>query len=193
MRIWRRRRKTDGTGQLQQDGPSCACCNGSLDASDPRFNLSLPQPVLALGEAELQRYVRVINDAFVMTRDFGEFARALLPIGLDDGRTATIGVWVSVEKEVFGHLKKVATGELDFDQMQFTGRLANELDPWGEEILGRPLSAGVDVPTHGRRRMPHIRSSPDELLTRVLTERWPAAGVLTGAKSWALNYDRAGH
>ncbi|MFD7321783.1 DUF2199 domain-containing protein [Streptomyces sp. NPDC059875] len=187
--IWRRKQKTSGAGPLPGEAPPCPCCGGSLDASDPRFNISLPQPVAALSEAEYERHVQLANDAVVVTDNLGGFARALLPIGLDDNRTTTIGVWVSVERDVFDHIVRVGRGELDFDEMQFDGRLANELDPWGDEILGRPLSAGVDVPSNGRRRMPHIKSSPDALLTRILTQRWAAADVLTGSMAWAVDYD----
>ncbi|MFI2432453.1 hypothetical protein [Streptomyces sp. NPDC018693] len=133
--------------------------------------------------------MKVANNAIVGTDNLGGFARALLPVGLDDGRTTTIGVWVSVEADVFRHIVRVGAGELDFDEMQFDGRLANELDPWGGEILGRPVSAGVDVPTNGRRRMPHIKSSTDALMTRVLSQRWAPADVLTGTMAWAVNYD----
>ncbi|MFR0358379.1 DUF2199 domain-containing protein [Streptomyces sediminimaris] len=193
MAIWRRKPRISGTEHLQPDVPPCSCCGGTLDVSDPRFNLSLPQPVAALGEAEYQQHVKVANDAIVVTGNLGAFARALLPIALDDGRTTTIGVWVSVERDVFDHIVRVGRGELDFDDMQFDGRLANELDPWGDKILGKPVSAGVDVPTHGRRSMPHIKSSPDALLTRVLTGRWAAADVLTGENAWALDYDPVAH
>ncbi|MCD0484821.1 DUF2199 domain-containing protein [Streptacidiphilus sp. ASG 303] len=149
----------------------------------------MPQPVADLDDAEYERHVMVANDAIVVTDNLGGFARALLPIGLDDGRTTTIGVWVSVAHDVFAHIVRVGRGELDFDRMQFDGRLANGLDPWGDEVLGVPVSAGVDVPTNGRRSTPHIKASPDALLTRILTRRWPAADILTGARAWALDHD----
>ncbi|MFJ6565103.1 DUF2199 domain-containing protein [Streptomyces sp. NPDC091412] len=189
MAIWQRKHKTGKIAHPQHDVPPCPCCGGLVDVSDPRFDLSLPQPVAALGEADYEQHVKLVNDAIVVTDNLGAFARALLPIGLDDGRTATVGVWVSIEREVFDHVVRVGRGELDFDEMQFDGRLANELDPWGEEILGRPVSAGVRVPTHGRRCMPYIKSSPDAFLTRVLSQRWAAGDVMTGAMAWALDYD----
>ncbi|MFF9352336.1 DUF2199 domain-containing protein [Streptomyces sp. NPDC014734] len=189
MAIWRRKHKTDGTAHQQHDVSPCPCCGTPLDVSEPRFNFALPQPVAGLSEAEYEQHVKLVNDAIVVTDNLGGFARALLPIGLEDGRTATMGVWVSVEGNVFDHIVRIGKGELDFDEMQFDGRLANELDPWGDKILARPVSAGVHIPTNGRRSMPHIKSSPDALLTRVLTQRWAAAEVLTGAMAWALDYD----
>ncbi|MGW5128472.1 DUF2199 domain-containing protein [Streptomyces sp. NPDC004069] len=188
MAIRRRKHKTGNIAHLPHDVPPCPCCGGLLDVSDPRFDVSLPQPVAALGEAEYEQHVKLVNDAIVVTDNLGAFARALLPIGLDDGRTATVGVWVSVEREVFAHIVRVGRGELDFDEMQFDGWLANELAPWGKEILGRPVSAGVRIPTHGRRCMPHINSSPDTFVTRVLTQRWAARDIMTGPMAWARDY-----
>ncbi|MFC8126302.1 DUF2199 domain-containing protein [Streptomyces sp. NPDC057302] len=170
--------------------PPCACCSGELDVSDPRFDLELPQPVLEMDGEDYRRHVRFASDAVVITDNIGGFARALLPIGLVDGRTTTIGVWVSLDPEVFRHFMAVGSGKLPFDQMQFEGRLASELDPWGSRLLRLPLLAGVDVPTYGKRRTPHIKSSPDPLLTEILSRRWPAAEVLTGGMAWAVEYDR---
>jgi hypothetical protein len=171
--------------------PACACCGGPLDAADPRFNITLPQPVADLDDAEYARQVTVANDAIVVAQELGGFVRALLPIGLEDGRTTTIGVWVAVEPEVFHHVVEVGRGQLDYDEMQFDGLLANGPDPWGDTILGTPVSAGVDVPTNGRRPTPRITSTPDRLLTRVLTRPWPPADILTGPRAWALPYDPA--
>ncbi|MEE4541708.1 DUF2199 domain-containing protein [Streptomyces sp. V4-01] len=192
MAIRRREpRKDAGDGKTGQPAapPPCSCCGGGLDASDPRFNITLPEPVATLDDAEYARQVTVANDAIVVAQDIGGFVRALLPIGLDDGRTTTIGVWVGVAPEVFAHVVTVGRGERDYDEMQFDGRLANPLDPWGDRVYGKPVSAGVDVPSRGRRRTPRLLASPDPLVTRILTERWPAADILTGTRAWALPYD----
>jgi hypothetical protein len=47
-----------------------------------------------------------------------------------------------VEGDVFVHVIKVGRGELDHTQLQYEGRLANSLEPWGECIL----SAGIGGP-----------------------------------------------
>ncbi|NUS10056.1 MAG: hypothetical protein HOY69_01375 [Streptomyces sp.] len=62
------------------------------------------------------------TDVIVVTPNLGGSARALLPIGLDDGRTTTIGVWVPVERDVFRHIVDVGSGKLDQGLMQFDGR-----------------------------------------------------------------------
>ena len=116
---------------INREVPPCPCCGGSLDIADPRFNFGLPQPVLEMDDDGYERHVRFATDQIVVTDKIGGFARALLPIGLDDGRTTTIGVWISVETEVFKHIVAVGRGELSYDQMQFEGRLASELGPLG--------------------------------------------------------------
>jgi hypothetical protein len=189
MAIWRRKVVNNAAGDPSVTSPPCPCCGDPLDVSDPRFNLPLPQPVAQMSDEEYEQHVRFASEQIVVTGNIGGFVRALLPIGLDDGRTTTIGVWVSVEADVFAHVMHVGRGELPPDQMQFEGRLANVLDPWGDRMLRAHVSAGVEVPSNGRRRTPHVISSSDGLLTRILTERWPAADVLTGSMAWALAYD----
>src|SRR5207244_6995516 len=99
--------------------------------------------------------VRFSSDAVVATDNIGGFVRALLPVPLTDGRTATVGVWISVEGDVFVHVNKVGRGELDHTQLQFEGRLANSLEPWGERILGPPVSAGLPAGAT-RPKMPQL-------------------------------------
>jgi hypothetical protein len=132
MAMWRKKNvgggaaAAEGGSNLGSEAPPCSCCGGGLDIADPRFNLSLPQPVLEMDDDEYERHVRFATDQIVVTDNIGGFVRALLSVGLDDGRTTTIGVWVSVEREVFKHIVAVGRGELSYDQMQFEGRLASE-------------------------------------------------------------------
>lgn len=110
--------------------PLCSRCGRPLDPGDPRFDLPWPDPVADMAEDERDEHVRFSSDAVVATDNIGGFARALLPVPLTDGRTATIGVWISLEADVYVHVNKVGRGELDHTQLQFEGRLANSLEPW---------------------------------------------------------------
>lgn len=179
-----------GAVAVEPEIPLCYKCGMPLDPGDPRFNLPWPDPVADMTEEERDEHVRFSSDAVVATDNFGGFARALLPVPLTDGRTATIGVWISVEVDVYVHVTKVGRGELDYTQLQFEGRLANSLDPWGERILGAPVSAGLPVDAT-RLQMPHVLGSPAPEISAVLNGRWRAEDVLTGDMRWALNYDPA--
>jgi hypothetical protein len=168
--------------------PVCYKCGKPLDPGDPRFNIPWPDPVADMTEEEREEHVRFSSEAVVATDNIGGFVRALLPVPLTDGRTATIGVWVSVEADVYAHVTKVGRGELDHTQLQFEGRLANSLEPWGQRILGVPVSAGLPAGAI-RLTMPHVLDSPAPEISAILNDRWRAEDVLTGDMRWALNYD----
>jgi hypothetical protein len=102
----------------------------------------------------------------------------------------TVGVWISLEADVYAHVSKVGRGELDHTQLQFEGRLANSLEPWGERILGAPVSAGLPAGAT-RLQMPHVLGSPAPEIAAILNDRWRAEDVLTEDMRWALNYDPA--
>ena len=90
-----------GAVAVEPEIPLCYKCGMPLDPGDPRFNLPWPDPVADMTEEERDEHVRFSSDAVVATDNFGGFARALLPVPLTDGRTATIGVWISVEVDVY--------------------------------------------------------------------------------------------
>ena len=175
---------------VEQQIPLCYGCGKPLDPGDPRSNRPWPDPVADMTEQQRDEHVRFSSEAVVATDNIGGFVRALLPVPLTDGRTATIGVWISVDADVYAHVTKVGLGELDYTQMQFEGRLANSLEPWGQRIFGAPVSAGLP-PGATRLQMPHVLGSPAPEISAVLTGRWRAEDVLTGDMRWALNYDPA--
>ncbi len=168
--------------------PLCSRCGRPLDPGDPRFDLPWPDPVADMAEDERDEHVRFSSDAVVATDNIGGFARALLPVPLTDGRTATIGVWISLEADVYVHVNKVGRGELDHTQLQFEGRLANSLEPWGKRILGAPVSVGLPAGAT-RLKMPHVLGSPAPEISAILNDRWRAEDVLSGDMRWALNFD----
>jgi hypothetical protein len=179
-----------GAVAVEPEIPLCYKCGKPLDPGDPRFNLPWPDPVADMTDEERDEHVRFSSDAVVATDNIGGFVRALLPVPLTDARTVTIGVWVSVETDVYMHVSKVGRGELDYTQLQFEGRLANSLEPWGQRILGAPVSAGLPADAT-RLQMPHVLGSPASEISAVLNGRWRAEDVLTGDMRWALNYDPA--
>jgi hypothetical protein len=175
---------------VEPEIPLCGKCGKPLDPGDPRANLPWPDPVADMTEEERDEHVRFRSDAVVATDNIGGFVRALLPVPLTDGRTATIGVWISVEADVYVHVTKVGRGELDYTQLQFEGRLANSLEPLSERILGAPVSAGLPADAT-RLRMPHVLGSPAPETSAILNGHWRPEDVLTGDMRWALNYDPA--
>ncbi|MEV6523185.1 DUF2199 domain-containing protein [Longispora sp. NPDC051575] len=169
--------------------PTCTCCANGLDASDPRFNLSLPTPVAELSETEFDEQVIWVSDQVVITRTLGGFVRVLLPVPLTDGRTATIGIWASVSSEDFEEQLRIGRGEAPHSGASLEGRLANDLEPWGDSILAAP----VRIASPGERRTLVVLPDSHPRVAEILTSRWRPAEVLPASMAWALDYDPAAH
>jgi hypothetical protein len=76
-------------------------------------------------------------------------------------------IWVKVDGGTASYARAVWNDDSRYRKLTFTGRLANGVAPWG--MLGAEVTAAVrDV-----GQLPHIESSPDRTLTRVLTEPQP--------------------
>lgn len=57
-------------------------------------------------------------------------------------------------------------------ELRLDGFMANALQPWG--LLAAPVSLVVRDPD----QTPYCAESRDPLLSRVLTEQWPHAGII---------------
>ncbi|WP_405016526.1 DUF2199 domain-containing protein [Kitasatospora sp. NBC_00070] len=186
------RHSGDDTGDpgapAQPAVPTCSCCDEPLDTSEPAFNLVLPDPLAELTEEERERTITFHSEQTVLTRTIGGFVRALLAVPLTDGRTVSLGVWVSLEADTYTQFADAVHGTDDTAVGPFEGRLANALDPWGEGILAAPVSISSPRRPEGLRT-PRILDSPVPVVADILRKPWPPAEILTGDRAWALAYD----
>nr|WP_158515524.1 DUF2199 domain-containing protein [Kitasatospora sp. MBT63] len=191
MAWWRGRDKGSGTGgAAAPPAPACTCCDGTLSAGDPRFNLSLPDPVAKMSAYAQETCIRFLSDFMVSTENIGAFTRALLPVTLTDGRTVTFGVWVAIDGPTYRYISELGRDGTDeeYATMEFDGLLANALEPWGRKVLRAEVSVAIpDSPFD--RPTPQIISSTHATVTRMLSEPWAPGKVLTGSRAWALRYD----
>lgn len=172
------------------DTPACSCCGEPLGTATPAFDYTLPDPVAALTEAERARVVTFCSEQTVVTRTLGGFVRALLRVGLTDGRTVSFGVWISIEPDTYDRFADAVHGtggDARTDEV-FDGRLATALAPWGDTVLGAAVT--ISSPRQGDGlRTPKVISSSAAALATVLRSTWPPAEILTEDRAWALPYD----
>ncbi|RMI44476.1 DUF2199 domain-containing protein [Actinomadura harenae] len=160
-------------------GHSCGCsCGGHLDPEHPGFEISEPHLLAELSPEERARRIRTDTDVLKIAKDVGNFLKVRLPIRLDDGRTVVYLLWVYLRAEVADELVR-RVNDSDIEGFRFEGLLCNTVEPWGEDVLRAPVVLGGQrVNPDGSLRYSEILESSDPLLSRILTETWPAEDVL---------------
>ncbi|MFF9813456.1 DUF6348 family protein [Streptomyces sp. NPDC014006] len=160
-------------------GAACACdCGGHLDPEHPGFDLALPHLVAELSEEERRRRVKSDTGAIIIAEGVGNFLKVRLPIRLDDGRTVVYLAWVYLQAAVIDDFVQRIHND-DLDGHRFEGLLCNAIGPWGEGVLRAPVVLGGQrINEDGSVRRSEVLESTDPLLSKVLSETWPAAFVL---------------
>jgi hypothetical protein len=155
---------------------SCPSCGRPLDAHDRHIRFTLPDPVLATEEREhvpgaWLSHEDAWTSVMMQIPGLGPFVRCLLPVRLTGGHSVTFGVWVGVTPADL-HRAYALWQAPEYTDLVLDGRLANGLPGW--DLLGAPVRASV------RRsdETPYCTSSPDPLLSRVLSDEWPHEDVL---------------
>jgi hypothetical protein len=136
-----------------------------IDLPDALWQISPEQRDTALWQA----------DGLCRMEGVGAFVACLLPVRLTGDTTVTFGAWMSVPEETFTQARRVY-GTPDYPRFQLTGALANAVKPWGEELLGAPVRAGV----RDAARLPYLTGSAHPLVSRLLAEVWDRDTVLSG-------------
>ena len=158
-------------------GAACAC-GGHLDPEHPGFDLALPHLVAELSEAERRRRVKSDTGAIIIAEGVGNFLKVRLPIRLDDGRTVVYLAWVYLKAAVIDDFVQRVRDD-NLAGYRFEGLLCNAIGPWGEDVLRSPVVLGGQrINEDGSVRHSEVLESSDPLLSKVLTETWPAAFVL---------------
>ncbi|MGX1480477.1 UNVERIFIED_CONTAM: hypothetical protein RKD50_009285 [Streptomyces canus] len=108
----------------------------------------------------------------------GNFLKVRLPIRLDDGRTVVYLAWVYLQAVVIDDFAQRVHDDA-LAGHRFEGLLCNAIGPWGGDVLRAPVVIGGQrINEDGSVRRCEVLESSDPLLSKVLTETWPAALVL---------------
>lgn len=160
---------------------TCYCCGTALPEDNLAWNH--PYPDLLAEQEDPGAAIDFESDAVIVS-DTGTYLRAILPLHLTDGDTATLGVWIAFTAEAdYNHVIAAAkAGGEAWASMTFSGRLANSVEPWPETYAARVTIAvpqgdeGDDLGTS--LRTPQVVDSSDPALARVLEQEWPRQMVV---------------
>jgi hypothetical protein len=156
--------------------PTWAFCGQPLDAHELNFRLRFPDAVVELLDAGQLDVSEIDGDPGHDTAiNVGDswFFRVLLSVHLADGPRVIVGTWLEVEPDALQTVADVWSTP-EYRNVVVSGRLANAIPPWGDEVLGAAATATVIDPDHS----PYITASEDGVLSRVLDEEWPGEVVL---------------
>jgi hypothetical protein len=112
------------------------------------------------------------GDPFLAIKDVGFFFRVVLPVKLTDGSTVDFGTWLEVHIEDFRTAWRT-WNFAEYADLSVEGYVANAIPPWGELPHALVRAAVVDV-----EEIPHLVSTANPIVTRILEETWPAEEVL---------------
>lgn len=149
----------------------CSCC-GEVITTTGQIDFRMYRPEVALHLPD--DAVHSVTPGLLAVDGEGAFARCLLPIALSQGVSMVFAAWMKISD---ADLERAAAAwhEDAYQDLVLQGRFANVIKPWGEEILGAPLTAVV----RDADEIPYADTSDHSLLSRVLTETWNRDYVLS--------------
>jgi hypothetical protein len=112
------------------------------------------------------------GDPFLAIKNVGFFIRVVLPVKLSDGSIVDFGTWLEVHSEDFRTAWRTWNAP-EYADLSVEGYVANEIAPWGRLPHELVTASVVDVD-----EIPHLVSTANPIVTRILEETWPAEEVL---------------
>ncbi|MER5185728.1 DUF2199 domain-containing protein [Streptomyces sp. NPDC002896] len=151
---------------------SCSCCGEPLPDErriDVRFNL----PDAALTAPEDARHSPG-PAALLRVDGVGSFVRCLLPVRLTHETELVLGVWLEVADATLRDVHAV-WDDPAYVELTLRGTIANAIRPWGEALLGAPVTARVSDPGE----LPYLVAGHHPTAARVLEDIWDRDYVLS--------------
>jgi hypothetical protein len=143
------------------------------------MRFGLPEPVLAIPQADREARIWRASDDLLEVRDVGAFVRVLVPLSLTQGYQVVFGAWMGVESEVLREAFEVWWGD-GYRSLRLDGVLANRLPPWEDQTYGAVITAAVrDV-----GQLPYAVASPGPAMQDILTRKWPHELVLAALAAY---------
>lgn len=153
--------------------PTCACC-GVPTPDEKRIDVRFNLPDRVVGGAESARRYPSGLRALLETDDDGCFIRCLLPIALTEGTELVLGTWLRVSEADLGVAQECWEAP-EYDELTLEGTIANAIRPWGDDLLGAPVTVGV----RDRNDIPYVTGSRRPEVSRILTTTWNRDYVLS--------------
>jgi hypothetical protein len=162
------RAKVGGKATLEP----CACCGIAPDPRGRPLSITFEQPdvIDQIHPALLDTWG---GDPFLAIKGVGFFIRVILPIKLSDGFAIDFGTWLEVYNEDFRQLWQTWNFP-EYKDFELEGYIGNAIAPFDEfpHVL---VKATVRDP----EQVPYVTSSDNEVFTKLLSDTWPHAMVLS--------------
>ncbi|MET0236087.1 MAG: DUF2199 domain-containing protein [Kibdelosporangium sp.] len=149
----------------------CECCDAPIEVTD-RMDIRAMLPDAAIGTPEESRHA--VTPGLLRVEGLGSFARCLLAVQLSGDLDLVFGAWMKISDADLEHAAKVWDDPAYVD-LVLHGTFANAIKPWGEAIMGAPITAMVqDVD-----EIPYVDASDDKEFEKLLTDVWDRDHVLS--------------
>ncbi|MFD7440838.1 DUF2199 domain-containing protein [Streptomyces sp. NPDC059909] len=151
---------------------SCSCCGETL-ADERRIDVRFNLPDAALTAPDEARHS--LGPSHLLRVDgVGSFVRCLLPVRLTGDTELVMSAWLEVDDTALRHAHAVWEDPA-YAGLTLRGTLANAIRPWGDELLGAPVTAEVRNP----EELPYVVAGHDPLAGRLLADTWDRDDVLS--------------
>jgi hypothetical protein len=162
-------------------GPVCQCCGKPLPEGNLAWDYPAPDPFAFLPEGELAGRIIFRSQRIISVMGLGNFIYVILPVPVEHGREATLGIWLTIpEQQEWERIMDAGRqGGNVWAGTRFAGRVVTAVQPW-PQIFGAWAQAVVPGPD----RAPRLAHSHNQLLAQVLTTSWPEQAIRSA---------RAGH
>jgi hypothetical protein len=162
-----RKAKTGGRAKLAP----CSCCGIAPDPEGKPLSITFEMPDVIF-QIEPELLDTWGSDPFLAIKNVGFFLRVILPIQLSDGYAINFGTWLEIAGEDFRKAWQ-SWNFPEYKDLEIEGYVANDIKPFGEFP-----HALVKATVRDMADVPHLTSSKNEIISGILTETHPHAGVL---------------
>ncbi|WP_440082171.1 DUF2199 domain-containing protein, partial [Streptosporangium sp. LJ11] len=168
-----RSRCCNARSQTRSEPKTCYCCGEELSDDNLAWDFLYPDDLAEQFESEQPDPVIDYESRTVIVSDVGSFMRAILPIRLEGGLTATLGVWLAFtsEEEFERTMAAGRAGGNTWKSLTFSGVLVNRVEPW-PDVYGAKATATV-LAEKGPNGAPYVSGTTQPLLAEVLAQEWP--------------------
>ncbi|WP_405426057.1 DUF2199 domain-containing protein [Streptomyces erythrochromogenes] len=157
---------------MTTDLPTCACCGDAL-ADERRIDFGFNLPDAALGAPE-EALHRLGVRALLRVDGVGSFIRCLLPVRLSHDTELVLGAWTEVDDATLRRAHELWERP-GYADLCVEGTFANRIQPWGDDLLGAPVTATVADP----EELPRVVDVRHPVASRILTRTWDRDHVLS--------------
>lgn len=120
----------------------CPCCGQDIASVDREVRFGVPDVFMGMSTEERDRREGHRGDYFMRLAPDRFFVRALLPVRLSNGHEFHFGIWLEITADACATVMN-AWDSSDYASLEFEGKVANAVPPWGAALLDAPCHACV--------------------------------------------------